>query len=145
VLVQRQVGDELLELVVFLAELPELPHLGDAEAPESLLPAVEGRLTHPELPADLLDRGPGPGWRRAIAICSGLYRLVFMVHPSSGVDRIVAQTESRGGPGSGGQSRTRGGAVDTSKGDGWVGLAGETQLEREPLGRQPPDGLRHTG
>src|SRR5262249_2168307 len=77
--VQRQVGDELLELVVFLPELPELPHLGNAQAPEPLLPPVEGRLTHPELPADLLDRGPGlrlaEGHRDLLrAVPAGLHR-----------------------------------------------------------------------
>jgi hypothetical protein len=40
VLIQGQVGHELLELVVFPAELPELPPLGDAEAAEALLPPV---------------------------------------------------------------------------------------------------------
>src|SRR5215471_13975817 len=57
-LIQGQVGDELLELPVLLAELPELPDLGDPQAPKPLLPAVEGRFTDAELPADLLDGSP---------------------------------------------------------------------------------------
>ena len=54
-LVEAEVGDELLELPVLLAELAQLAHLRGAEFPEFLFPPVERQLRHLELPADLHD------------------------------------------------------------------------------------------
>src|SRR5262249_16180961 len=52
-LVQRQVGDDLLELAILLAQLAQLADLGRAEIAEPLLPSVERLLADPVLPAEL--------------------------------------------------------------------------------------------
>jgi len=54
-LVQRQVGDQPLELGVLFLQLLQSPDLDDAHPGELLLPPVEGRLGDAELAADLLD------------------------------------------------------------------------------------------
>ncbi len=53
VLVERQVRDHLLEARVFLLQRPHAPQLAHPQVGELLLPHVEGRLTRPELPADI--------------------------------------------------------------------------------------------
>jgi hypothetical protein len=80
-LTQGQVSDELLQIPVLLPELPQLAYLRHAQTPEPLLPAVEGRSLTPSFRQISSTGVPASACRRAIAICSGLYRLVFMVHP----------------------------------------------------------------
>lgn len=58
-LVQGQVGNQLLELPVLIPQLAQLPDLRRAEAAVLLLPAVERLLGDLELAADLDDRRAG--------------------------------------------------------------------------------------
>jgi hypothetical protein len=51
--VQRQVGDDLLEATILLFQLPESPELAYLHAPVLRLPAVLGSLTDSVLAADL--------------------------------------------------------------------------------------------
>jgi hypothetical protein len=51
--VERQVGDNLLQLPILVSQRPELPQLLDAETRELLLPAVERLLADPEAATDL--------------------------------------------------------------------------------------------
>jgi hypothetical protein len=46
--VERQVGHDLFQLAVFVAERPQLAQFLQAQAGELFLPAVEGLLAHPE-------------------------------------------------------------------------------------------------
>src|SRR5262249_29342009 len=55
-LVERQVGDELLELAILLAQLAELLQLARADVAELLLPAIVGLLADPVLAAHLHHR-----------------------------------------------------------------------------------------
>src|SRR5258706_16370798 len=55
-LIQRQIGDELLELAVLILELAQPSQLGHSHSGEFLLPAIKGLLTDAELPTDLGDR-----------------------------------------------------------------------------------------
>src|SRR5262249_9086446 len=55
-LVERQVGHQLLELAILLAQLAQLADLGRAQVPELLLPAVVGLLADLLLTAELGDR-----------------------------------------------------------------------------------------
>ncbi len=49
VLVKREIGDQLLELTVFLFQLAEAMQLRYAHASEALLPAVEGLFTDTQI------------------------------------------------------------------------------------------------
>src|SRR5262249_7467129 len=55
-LVERQIGDELLQFSILLAELTQLAHLGRAQVPELLLPAVVRLLADLVLPTKLRNR-----------------------------------------------------------------------------------------
>ncbi len=55
-LVEREVGDEPFQPVVFFLQLPEAPQLAHAQMRVLLFPGVEGGVTHPELPAEVADR-----------------------------------------------------------------------------------------
>src|SRR5262249_55730812 len=55
-LVECQVGDDLLQLAILLAELAQLADLGGAEIAEPLLPPVVGLLADPVLAAQLNHR-----------------------------------------------------------------------------------------
>src|SRR5487761_2134359 len=59
-LVEAEIGDELLELPVLVAEPAQFAELGHAQAAELLLPPVEGAFGDLQLPADLGDRGAAP-------------------------------------------------------------------------------------
>ena len=59
VLVEREVGDEPFQSAVFFLQLPEAPQLAHAQVRVLLLPGVERGVTHPELPAEVADRGAG--------------------------------------------------------------------------------------
>jgi hypothetical protein len=52
-LVQRQIGDQCLQLPVFLPKLPQFPQLAQAQSCVPSLPAVEGLLRHPKIAADV--------------------------------------------------------------------------------------------
>src|SRR2546425_1333060 len=56
-LVEREVSDEPFEPAIFFLHLPEAPQLAHAEVRVLLLPGVEGGVTHPELSAEVADRG----------------------------------------------------------------------------------------
>lgn len=56
-LVEGQVGHQLLEFTVLLLHLAEAPQLDDTYARELALPAVKRLLAHPQLAADLDRRG----------------------------------------------------------------------------------------
>src|SRR5262249_39516373 len=60
-LVEAEVGDELLELAVLLLEQAEAPQLGVAHLTVLLLPAEERGLADAELAADVLGGQPGLG------------------------------------------------------------------------------------
>jgi hypothetical protein len=66
VAIQRQVGDQLLQLAVFVAQRPQLADLLDANAGELFFPAVERLLADPEAATDLGDLFPAfpPGAAR---------------------------------------------------------------------------------
>ena len=60
-LVERQVGDQPLQLGILLLDLFQPPDLDHAHPGELLLPSVERELGDTELAADLLDRCAGLG------------------------------------------------------------------------------------
>src|SRR5262245_58105102 len=103
-LVQGQVSHDLLEATILLLERLDPPELGNAHARVLLLPGVEGRLTHPELPAQL-------GRRRALLrFAQGLGDLLLgvarLLHRRSSVSqRTALQPDSQPstGPDFGGQ------------------------------------------
>ncbi len=70
-LVEREVRDEPFEPAIFFFHLPEPPQLAHAEVRVLLLPGVEGRVTHPELPAEVADRGA------AFGLADGIDDLLF--------------------------------------------------------------------
>lgn len=72
VFVEREICDEGLQPPVFVLELLHAPHLGDAHAGVLLLPGVIGRLTNPELPANLRDRDTGIHLPERFEICSSV-------------------------------------------------------------------------
>jgi hypothetical protein len=53
--IERQVGDQLLQLRVLVAQRSELPHLGDAQPRKLLFPAIERLLADSQPPTDLGD------------------------------------------------------------------------------------------
>jgi hypothetical protein len=55
VLIQREVGDQLLELEVLFFELSEAAEFCDTHASKLLLPAVEGLFSDTEVAADFKD------------------------------------------------------------------------------------------
>ena len=59
VLVEAEVGDQPLQPRVLLLELAQPPELTHPEMRVLLLPRIERRPTHPQLPAHVLDGGPG--------------------------------------------------------------------------------------
>src|SRR5207302_7049676 len=56
VLIEREVRHQALEARVLIAQLAQLPDLGEPELRVLLLPQVKARLAHPELPAYIRDR-----------------------------------------------------------------------------------------
>src|SRR5215467_4329582 len=61
VLVEREIGDQALQPIVFVLELPQAAELAHAQVRVLLLPGIEGGLTDPQLPADVPDRGTALG------------------------------------------------------------------------------------
>lgn len=59
VFIEREVGDEPFQSTVFLFHLPEPAQFAHAQMGGLLLPGVEGGVTHPELLAEVADRGAG--------------------------------------------------------------------------------------
>ena len=59
-LVEREIGDQPFQPVVFFLELPESAQFTHAQV-RVLLPGVERGVTHPELPAGVADGGTGVG------------------------------------------------------------------------------------
>jgi len=59
VLVQRKVRHDLLQLPVLILQLAKAAELGDPNPLILALPAVEGLLAYPKLPADFPDWLPG--------------------------------------------------------------------------------------
>lgn len=56
-LVERQIGHELLQPVVFILHLPESAQLADPQMGELFLPEVDRGLADPQLPGDVTGRG----------------------------------------------------------------------------------------
>jgi hypothetical protein len=56
VLVEREIGDETLQAGILVLDLPDTPHLVDAEVRKALLPDVERRLADAGLAADVDNR-----------------------------------------------------------------------------------------
>src|SRR5205823_2611720 len=80
--VQRQVGDEALQPRILLAHLPQLAHLGDAQAAVLLLPEVERRLGDAGLATDIRDRRAGLGEAQGVGdLLFGVPRF-FIASPS---------------------------------------------------------------
>jgi hypothetical protein len=61
VTVEREVGDEPFEAIVFVVQLPQPPELAYTEVAVCLLPHVERRLAHAELTAHVRDGRPTLG------------------------------------------------------------------------------------
>src|SRR5215470_18056776 len=61
VFVEREVGDQTLQSGVFVLELPQAAELAHAQMRVLLLPGVERRLAHAELPAHVADRSAALG------------------------------------------------------------------------------------
>jgi len=59
VTIERQIGDHALEPRVLFLEHAQRAQLGYAQIGELLLPHVEGRLRHPQLPAHIAGRRAG--------------------------------------------------------------------------------------
>jgi hypothetical protein len=55
VLVEHEIGDQALQVCIFVLELPHAPHFVRTQVPVALLPDVEGRLTDAEQAADIAD------------------------------------------------------------------------------------------
>src|SRR5215470_17367120 len=66
VLVEREIGDQALQPIVFVLELPQAAELTHAQVRVLLLPGVEGGLTDPQLPAHVPDRGPALGLAQGV-------------------------------------------------------------------------------
>ena len=58
---EREVGDEPFEPAVFQFYLTQPPQFAHAEMGVLLFSGVAGGLNHPELPAQIADRGAGLG------------------------------------------------------------------------------------
>jgi hypothetical protein len=59
VLVEREVGDEPFQPPILLLQLPEPTQFAHPQVSVLLLPGVKRGVTHPELPAEVVDRGAG--------------------------------------------------------------------------------------
>lgn len=70
-LFEREIGDEALQPIVLVLELPETAHLARPEMRELLLPDIERRFAHPQLAADLGDGGA------ALRLAQGIRDLFF--------------------------------------------------------------------
>jgi len=68
--IERQVGHDLLQLGIFVAQRSELTQLLQAEIRELFLPAVERLLADPEAPTDPVTFSPPSTWCRAWMISS---------------------------------------------------------------------------
>jgi hypothetical protein len=71
VLVERELGDQTLKPRVLIAQLTHLPDLRHAELAVLLLPQVEARLAHAQLPAHV-DHG-----RPALSLAQRVGDLLF--------------------------------------------------------------------
>ena len=69
-LIEREVDDEPFHPAVFFLQPSEPTQLAHAYVDVFLFPGVEGRVTHPELPAEVADGVPAPACRIAQTICS---------------------------------------------------------------------------
>ena len=105
-LVERQLGDQGLELLVLVAELLELPDFAHAEVAEPAFPAVERGLGHAELAARV-DRGrAGLGLAQGgddlligePAGARGLLRLLRWGRASALSERGARRSRIRGAP-----------------------------------------------
>lgn len=65
-LVECEIGDQALQARVLLLELPQAPEFAHPEVRVALLPDVERRLAHAELPTDI------PDWGAALRLPQGL-------------------------------------------------------------------------
>jgi hypothetical protein len=100
-LVEREVGDDLLQPPVLLLELPQPPDLGHAHVAEPLLPAIERLLTDAELAAEL-DHGRA-GLRLPQREADLLLRVTLPGHrlPSPASKEHARKTRIAGGSGFG--------------------------------------------
>jgi hypothetical protein len=80
-LIEREVSDEPFEPTLFFFHLSEAPQLAHAEVRVLLLPGVEGGVTHPELSAEVADRGAA--FRLADGIDDLLFREFRPLHRST--------------------------------------------------------------
>lgn len=60
-LVEREVGHQPFQPAVFFFYLPQAAEFAHAEVRVLLFPGVEGRITHPELSAEVADGGAAFG------------------------------------------------------------------------------------
>ena len=65
-LIEREVGDQPFQPVVFVLERSQLPQLADAQVGVFLLPNVQGGFADLELPADI------GGWCSALDLAEGI-------------------------------------------------------------------------
>ena len=84
-LVEREVGNEPFQSAVSFLQLPESTQLTHAQIGVFFLPGIEGGVTHPELPAQVADRGEDSACRIAYTICS-----------SENVDHFMGPLPSQG-------------------------------------------------
>ncbi len=78
VFVEREIGDQPFQPVVFFFELSEPAQFAHTEVRVLFLPHIEGRFTDAQLSADIADRRPASPCRRAYAICSSENLVCFI-------------------------------------------------------------------
>src|SRR5215467_1570567 len=82
VLVECEIGDQTLQPIVFVLELPQAAELAHAQVRVLLLPGVEGGLTDPQLPADVPDRGAALGLAQGVGhLLLGEFRALHRSRP----------------------------------------------------------------
>ena len=69
-LVEREIGDEPLQPIVFVLELPQAAQLTHTQVRVLFLPGVEGGFADPELAAHITDRCSGVGLAQRVGDCS---------------------------------------------------------------------------
>ena len=70
-LVEREVRHQPFQPAVFFFHLSEAPQLAHAEVRVLFLPGLEGGVTHPELSAEVADRGA------ALSLADRIHDLLF--------------------------------------------------------------------
>src|SRR6516164_196958 len=82
VLVEREIGDQMLQSGVFVLELPQAAELAHAQMRVLLLPDVERGLADPQLPAHVADRAATLGLAQRVGdLLLGEFRALHRSRP----------------------------------------------------------------